>query len=354
MDGMAARGETDLGEEVREACMRLPERQREALAMHGVERLSYEEIAVRMRTSSGSVAQLISRARINLYDELCGTALASVAPPLPECEQALPLIAAREDGQLEAVSGDPAWLDAHLAGCERCRLGLEQMHEAEAAYRAGAPIEPPGESPESVTPPAPSRFRLSRGRVIRLPRRRAALIGASAVLLLLAGLAAAFAGDDGTPSSAAPAADAASGRGTGEAEHGAKPSLTGGRKGGTAKTKAKAQRATTETNGSGPTAADATPTQVTVPPQATAGGDAQSTRPSRPNSGKAGVKPTQRTSAPQSPAKPKPTPTATPTSQPATGPTTPATEAQPPTEEPSDKPGRSGEAPGKPPGHPPH
>jgi DNA-directed RNA polymerase specialized sigma24 family protein len=81
MDGTAARGEADLGGEAREACMRLPERQREALALHGVERLSYKEIAASMGTSSGLVAQLISRARINLYDELQGTALASVAPP---------------------------------------------------------------------------------------------------------------------------------------------------------------------------------------------------------------------------------------------------------------------------------
>jgi hypothetical protein len=317
----------------------------------GAEQLSYEEIAVRMGTSSGSVAQLISRARINLYDELRGTALASVAPPSPECEQALPLIAAREDGQPEAVSGDPAWLDAHLAGCERCRLGLEQMHEAEAAYRAGAPIEPLGEPPfdtEPAAPPAPGRFRLSRSRVVRLPPRRAALIGASAALLLLAGLAAAFAGDDGAQSPATPAADAASGRDPGEAEHGAKSSRPGGEKG-AAKTKARKQGAAAETNGSGATAAGATPTQVTVPPGATAGGDAQGERPSRPTSGRTGVKPTQQISTP----KPKPPPTAAPTSQPATGPTTPATEA-PPAEEPSDAPGRSGEAPGKPPGHPRH
>ena len=357
MDGMAARGETDLGEEVREACMRLPERQREALALHGVERLSYEEIAVRMGTSSGSVAQLISRARINLYDELQGTVLASVAPPSPECEQALPLIAAREDGQLEAVSGDPAWLDAHLAGCERCRLGEEQMREADAVYRSRAPSAGAGESSAGASPvpmqspsdapPAPP----SISSRIRLPRGRAVVAGALAALLLLAGLAAAFVGDDGSQAPVTPASDAASGPGEVKSESGAKSIKAGGE--GSAAKKTKAQARAAETNGSGVTAAGATPMPVAVPPQATAGDDAQSAQPSRPNSGKTGVKQTQQTSAPKPASKPKPAPTATPTSQPASGPA-PAPEAPTTTEEPSDAPGRSGEAPGKPSGHPPH
>jgi predicted DNA-binding protein (UPF0251 family) len=127
-------------EGVREANTRLPERQREALALRELEELSYDEIAASMEMSPSSVAELICRARINLSDDLHGTALAAVAAPSPECERALPLIAAREDGQLEAGSGDDAWLDAHLAGCERCRLGVEAMHEAGASYRAWAPI----------------------------------------------------------------------------------------------------------------------------------------------------------------------------------------------------------------------
>jgi RNA polymerase sigma factor (sigma-70 family) len=127
-------------EGVLEANTRLPERQREALALRELEELSHDEIAATMEMPSHSVAELISRARINLSDDLHGTALAAVAAPSPECERALPLIAAREDWQLEAGSGDDAWLDAHLSGCERCRLGVEAMREAGASYRAWAPI----------------------------------------------------------------------------------------------------------------------------------------------------------------------------------------------------------------------
>ena len=134
MNRTAVRGETALGEAVREASMRLPERQREALALSGLERRSYEEIAASMETSADAVAQLISRARINLYDELRGTALASVAAPSPDCERALPLVAAREDGQLGSGSdGEAAWLDAHLTVCHRCSLGAEQMRQVNDA-----------------------------------------------------------------------------------------------------------------------------------------------------------------------------------------------------------------------------
>ena len=131
---------TTLQEDLREANMRLPEHQREALALRELEQLSYEEIAAILEASPDSVAKLISRARINLSDDLHGTSLAAVAAPSAECERALPLIAAREDGQLEAGSNDDARLDAHLAGCERCGLAVEAMREAGASYRSWAPI----------------------------------------------------------------------------------------------------------------------------------------------------------------------------------------------------------------------
>ena len=120
--------------------MRLPERQREVLALRDLEELSYDEIGAIMEVNGNTVAQLISRARINLSDEMRGTSLAAVAAPSAECERALPLIATRDDGQLEPASGDAAWLDDHLAGCRRCRAGVEAMQEADASYRAWAPI----------------------------------------------------------------------------------------------------------------------------------------------------------------------------------------------------------------------
>jgi RNA polymerase sigma-70 factor (ECF subfamily) len=127
-------------QEIRAANARLPERQREALALRELEELSYDEIAEIMEMNRNSVAQLISRARINLRDELRGTALASVAVSSPDCERALPLIALRDDGQLAADSPDAGWLDGHMAGCDTCRLGLEAMQEAGTSYRAWAPI----------------------------------------------------------------------------------------------------------------------------------------------------------------------------------------------------------------------
>ncbi len=127
-------------EEVRAASERLPERQREALALRELEEMSYDEIAAVMEMNRNSVAQLISRARINLRDELRGTALASVAVSSPECERALPLIAARDDGQLDPDSADAAWLAAHLPACETCRVATEAMHEAGVSYRAWVPV----------------------------------------------------------------------------------------------------------------------------------------------------------------------------------------------------------------------
>jgi RNA polymerase sigma factor (sigma-70 family) len=127
-------------EEIRAANERLPERQREALALCELEELSYDEIAEIMDMNRNSVAQLISRARIKLRDELRGEALSSIAMSSPECERALPLIAMRDDGQLDVESDDDAWLDGHLSGCHTCRLGVEAMQEAGRSYRAWAPI----------------------------------------------------------------------------------------------------------------------------------------------------------------------------------------------------------------------
>jgi hypothetical protein len=341
-------------EDVREASMRLPERQREALTLRGAERRSYEEIAAIMETSLDSVAQLISRARINLYDELRGTVLASVAPPSPDCERALPLIAARDDEQLEASSGDAAWLDDHLTGCDRCRLGEEQMREADASYRSQASIGAAKESPSGTPADAPAGVLPASSparRRFRLPRSRAVLAGALVALLMLGGLAVAFVGKDDVSAPETPAADAASGRTIGKSLAGAKRAKAANEKKSTAKKKAPTPT-TTDTNPSGASATDAT-APFTVPTQSTSAGAAPSEPDSGPThrSGSTGVEPTQRTSTP----KPKPAPSATPTSEPASAPApTTTTEAAPPAEEPADAPGRSDEAPGKPSGHPSH
>jgi RNA polymerase sigma factor (sigma-70 family) len=127
-------------EEIRLANLSLPERQREVLALRELEELSYDEIAELMDMNRNSVAQLISRARINLRDALRGSALASIAASSPDCEAALRLVALEQDGELDEASNDAGWLTEHLMHCHTCRLGRDAMQEAGVSYRAWAPI----------------------------------------------------------------------------------------------------------------------------------------------------------------------------------------------------------------------
>jgi RNA polymerase sigma-70 factor (ECF subfamily) len=126
---------------VQAANARLPERQREVLALREVEELSYDEIADIMEMNRNSVAQLISRARIKLRDELQGSALASIPSASPACAKALPLISLRQDGQLRDED-DRDWLEQHVGDCPTCRVSVEAMAEAGMSYRAWAPVLP--------------------------------------------------------------------------------------------------------------------------------------------------------------------------------------------------------------------
>ena len=125
-------------DEIRDANAKLPARQREVLVLRELEDLSYDEIAELMELNRNSVAQLISRARINLRDALRGTALASVAVSSADCERSLALLAARQDGQ--PGGGDDEWLDEHMLACDTCPLAREAMEEAGISYRAWLPV----------------------------------------------------------------------------------------------------------------------------------------------------------------------------------------------------------------------
>lgn len=199
-------------EEIREANARLPERQREALALRELEELSYDEIAAAMEMNRNSVAQLISRARINLRDELRGGALTSVAASSADCERALPLIAMRDDGQLDPDSADADWLDRHLSGCGTCPVAAEAMQEAGASYRLWLPVavapwlfrETMARAAEAVgadwsgvreprspshAPGLPAAYRAASGSASAAPGRRARLALAAAGAVLLIGVA---------------------------------------------------------------------------------------------------------------------------------------------------------------------
>lgn len=323
MDGTTA--------EIAPASARLPERQREALELREQEGLSYEEIAARLDTSWTSVAKLIAHARINLYDELHGTILASVAPSA-ECERALPLIAARGDGELDATAAEATWLDIHLEECGRCRRGVEEMSAARAACGGQGPS------------------------VARPSRRDATLALGLAALLLFAGVAAAMrGGGDSTP---ADSAAAASGLPTPQvAGQTSKAKLT---KASPEKRKrANKEKVATPMEGEVSTEeATAAPAPTPVPVQVETSGDSSgdpAPRPARaPDQG--AVQTPQPTAAPKAAPKPAPTrsaPAPSPTPTPSTALAPDAEEPPPPPveEHPSDS-SRGREPPGRPADHP--
>ncbi|MGI8595176.1 MAG: sigma-70 family RNA polymerase sigma factor [Solirubrobacteraceae bacterium] len=129
-------------EDVRAASARLPDPHREVLALRELDELSYDEIAGIMDMNRNSAAQLTSRAGIKLRDELRGSTLAAIAVSSPECERALPLVSLRQDGQLRE-NEHRAWLEAHLAGCDTCRVSAEAIEEASVSYRVWAAVLPP-------------------------------------------------------------------------------------------------------------------------------------------------------------------------------------------------------------------
>lgn len=332
-------------DEVLAAIARLPERQRAALELRESKGLSYEQIAATLGTGAGSVGQLLERARINLYDELRGTALASVAAPSAECERALPLIAARQDRELASSSEDAAWLGAHLSGCDRCRLAAEQMGDASALYGGEAP---------ATAPPAAARpdrsTRPSRKAVTRLGA------GLGALLVLTGAAVAAVAGGGGGGSSADPAAANAASRQSHlvspraakrarAAHHGKKRRRGSG----------KSADATTTTTVAGllPEGSSPAPTVIAAP--LTAGGNNASDSGHDGSPGKAAIHPTETTASKPAP-KPKPAaPESTPSSQPPSEPAPPATTTEaepPPAAEEADHPGHSGDPPGKAVGNP--
>ena len=356
-------------DEIREASMRLPARQRETLALRELEELSYEEIATIMAINPSSVSQLISRARINLSDELHGTVLASVAAPSPECERALPLIAARDDRQLDPSSRDAAWLDAHLESCDRCRLGVEAMQEAGASYRSWAPIAAApwllketmakahaaeladadwgGEPPKTAAMPSPTG---SSGGIPaayqagpeqgKRSRGRATLAISLAALLLLGGLAAILTANDSPPTKVDSATGKANKPKAAVRKQEPKPTQADKRKGKSAGGEKEAAPAPA------PTSEETAP--VFTPSESASGGEPSS--PPR-SSGKTGIQPTQQTQAstPKPSSKPKPAPAPAP---PAPTTTTPVVETAPVDESPGNSQGKA-DPPGKATGRPP-
>jgi DNA-directed RNA polymerase specialized sigma24 family protein len=130
------------------AAARLRPQKRAALALAGLERLSYAEIAAVLGIAVESVAALLARARLRLHDELYGTALAAAAVRSPDCEDVLPVLGAAADAELDAA--DSAWADPHLARCPTCVRTVRALRAVAATYAAWAPAPPPAWLREAV------------------------------------------------------------------------------------------------------------------------------------------------------------------------------------------------------------
>jgi DNA-directed RNA polymerase specialized sigma24 family protein len=129
-DGLAAA----VARELAQATAKLPERQREALALRELLSLTHRQMSSVMGIEPTAVAPLLARARLRLRAERRGT----VVQPDTECEgreRALRVLACRQDSE-PVSSEDDAWLLEHMASCKGCEMAHAAMLEASVCYRA--------------------------------------------------------------------------------------------------------------------------------------------------------------------------------------------------------------------------
>lgn len=113
----------------------LPERQHLALFLREVEDRSYQEIAEVMQTTESAVETLLFRARRAFADAFERLDSANAE----RCGQARTVMSALIDG--EATSVQRRAVGAHVDGCRPCRIELQRLQGASAAY-AGLPLLP--------------------------------------------------------------------------------------------------------------------------------------------------------------------------------------------------------------------
>ena len=176
------------------AAARLRPQQRAALALSGLERLPYAEIAAVLGIGAEAVGALLARARLRLHDELRGTALAAAAVRSPDCEDVIPLLAAASDGELRPA--DAGWADPHIQSCPTCPRTRRAMEEAAATYAAWSPAPPPSWLGAATlaelgaeAPAAPAGGGRGAAWATPRPRLSAALLGASLLTVACAALA---------------------------------------------------------------------------------------------------------------------------------------------------------------------
>lgn len=120
--------------ELAAATQRLPERQREVLALRELLRLSYEQIARVMDVDVTAIAPLLARSRLRLRAERRGSGMPGAAT-CHEHDRALRILACRQDSE-PLTREDDEWLLAHLASCSECGMAHAAMLEASVCYRA--------------------------------------------------------------------------------------------------------------------------------------------------------------------------------------------------------------------------
>jgi hypothetical protein len=122
--------------ELAQATGRLPERQREVLALRELLRLSYGQIATVMGVEATAVPLLLARARLRFRAERRGTPIEQ-RYSCTDRERALRGLVRRQDSE-PLTAADDSWLIGHLRECEECCQAHGAMLEASACYRAGA------------------------------------------------------------------------------------------------------------------------------------------------------------------------------------------------------------------------
>jgi hypothetical protein len=135
------------------ATSKLPERQREALALRELLGLPHQEVAQVVGMENVAVAPLLARARLRLRTELRGDG--EPRAECPERERSLRTIALRQDSE-EVAAADEDWLIEHLGHCAGCAQAHAAMLEASACYRAWRleDAASPGESGEAQAGPS--------------------------------------------------------------------------------------------------------------------------------------------------------------------------------------------------------
>jgi hypothetical protein len=115
------------------ATAQLPQRQREALVLRELLRLSHDQMASVIGIQPVAAAPLLARARLALRAQLRGA-----GEPVAECperDRSLASITRRQDAESLSEAED-SWLLEHLGNCAACTAAHAAMLEASVCYRA--------------------------------------------------------------------------------------------------------------------------------------------------------------------------------------------------------------------------